>query len=68
MDVSYTLRSEFLINIQLMELVKRVLTVMTYMVFNVERWKYSLSSLGEYIQMENIVYNLLNWQSADLTI
>ena len=51
-----------------MELVKRVLTVMTYMVFNVERWKYSLSSLGEYIQMENIVYNLLNWQSADLTI
>ena len=68
MDVSYTLRSEFLINIQLMELVKRVYTLMTYMVFNVERWKYSLSSLGEYIQMENIVYNLLNWQSADLTI
>ena len=26
------------------------------------------SSLGEYIQMEDIVYNLLNWQSADLTI
>ena len=29
---------------------------------------YSFSSLGEYIQMEDIVYNLLNWQSADLTI
>ena len=37
-------------------------------VFTVQCSSYSFSSLGEYIQMEDIVYNLLNWQSADLTI